>query len=101
MGGRALVVLLIGIFVISGTIFESITTSGSAMGSNVVTYYERLNTKNIAQAGVRMGLRQLANNPSWRAGFNQMDVMGGKVTVRATDVGFDGHPAIMISSYGV
>jgi len=48
-----------------------------------------------------MGLRRLADLPTWRAGFELMDVLNGKVSVAVLDTLFNGRKVVRISATGI
>jgi len=101
MGGKAIMVLFIGVVIISTKIFDTMNRSSADMSSNAEKTYLVSTAKNIAQTGVNMGLRQLANNRTWRTGLPDMDLMGGRVVVTASDTTFDGLAAVKVSAKSI
>jgi hypothetical protein len=101
MGGRALLVVITGVIVISATILLNITKSSNDISANFDKAYVRQVAKNIAQSGVNIGLRQLAGDKDWRTGFSLMNLMDGKVVVTASDETYKTKPAVMIMSIGI
>ncbi len=99
MQGRALIILLAGVIAIGGYIQYNTLQSSKKLAENVINYSARQAAQNIAQAGVYMGLRQLANNSSWRTGFTNLPLMGGKVTVRVIDTVFGGRNVVAVKAY--
>jgi hypothetical protein len=100
MGGKALLVMLAGVMMISVRIFLSITGATNDITANAEQAFLRQAAKNISQTGVNLGLRQLANTPSWRTGFPLMNMMLGKVLVTAKDTTYSGKPVVMIKGVG-
>ena len=98
MIGRAVIFVILAMFVIVGIITRQINASGKAQTENAVSYYQRQSGKNIAQTGVNMALRKYATDTTWRAGFasagSPMDLFDGKVYVTMSDVSFFGKPAL-------
>ncbi|MBI4536294.1 MAG: hypothetical protein HY708_08445 [Ignavibacteriae bacterium] len=101
MSGRALLITLAGIITLSATVFLNVTSSSSDISSNADGYFMRQTAQNIAQSGVNMALRQLADNRIWRTGFTMLDVFGGKLTVTLIDTFFTGKAAVKITSTGI
>jgi hypothetical protein len=101
MGGRALIVILVGVILLSSRMFMNITGTSTEITTNADKAFLRRSARNIAQSGLNIGLRQLANDPTWRAGFPLMDMMAGKVTVTVSETTFAGQQAIRISSVGM
>ncbi|TAK64028.1 MAG: hypothetical protein EPO24_03585 [Bacteroidetes bacterium] len=99
MQGRSLAILLTGTIAIGSYIQYNMLQSSNKLTQNVVNYTARQTTQNIAQTGVYMGLKQLALNKSWRAGFTNMPVMNGILTVRVVDTIFGGQSAIGVFAY--
>ena len=98
MYGRALLLTIFAMFVISMMITRTITRSSTAQTDNMVKFFEHVSAKNIAHDGINLALRQLAYNPKWRTGLNGMSVSGGKVTVTLLDTSFRTQPAIKVTS---
>jgi hypothetical protein len=101
MGGRAILIVIAGIVILSGSMFVNITQSTNDIATNGNSAYFRQGAKNIAQSGVNLGLRQLANNPAWRTGFPLMSALNGKMIVTATDITYAGKLAVQILSIGI
>ena len=101
MGGRALLVTLIGIMVLSASIFYSITRSSTDLMKNVDGYYSRQSAQNIAQSGVNLALRKLIVNRFWRTGFTLMSMLGGNVSLHLVDTTYQTRPALKIVSTGI
>ncbi len=101
MGGRALIVSLLGLMILSATIFFSITRSSSDLMKNVDKYFLRQSAQNIAQSGANIALRRLSGNKSWRTGFSMMDMFGGKLNVALVDTTFKSKYVIKVTSVGI
>ena len=101
MGGRALIVSLLGIMVLSVSIFLGITESSKDLMKNVDRYYLRQSAQNIAQSGVNVSLRRLAEDPGWRAGYSNMAMMNGTLFVRLVDTMFNSKAVVKIVSTGI
>jgi hypothetical protein len=100
MTGKGLIIVIAGVILISGLIFRNIFTNSDSLTKNMVNSYQRQVAYNIAQSGVNIGLRQLNNDPSWRTGYNLMDMLGGKVMVRVVDTIFNYQNVVSITSVG-
>ncbi|MBI3189848.1 MAG: hypothetical protein HYZ33_04300 [Ignavibacteriales bacterium] len=94
MQGRSLAIILSGVIAIGSYIQYNMLQSNKKLTQNIVNYTSRQMAQNIAQTGVYMGLRQLANNRAWRTGYTNLPLMGGTVTVRVVDTTFSGRTAI-------
>src|SRR5258708_33994996 len=97
MVGRALILTVIGMFIISMMITRSISRSSNAQSDNVVPQFTRVTGRNLAQSGVNLALRTLASHPSTRipASWTLSD---GKVSVSLADAHYRGRAAIQIIS---
>ena len=100
MSGRAIIIVVIGIIVVSSIIFYNIEAASTRITANFQNYYLRQTAQNIAQSGVNLGLRQLANDNTWRTGFSSLSIFGGNVKVRAFDTTFTGKSVVAISATG-
>ena len=98
MSGRAIIIVVTGIIIISSVIFYNIEAASTRITANFNDYYLRQNAQNVAQSGVNLALRQLANNRLWRAGFNSLSMLGGVVTVTAKDTVYRGVASVVLRS---
>ncbi|HEY6191642.1 MAG TPA: hypothetical protein VI215_04860 [Bacteroidota bacterium] len=101
MTGHAIIFTVVGVILISSLVMFNIESAGTSIAANFFGEYLNQSAQNIAQSGVNMGLRQLANNSSWRTGFPLMNLQGGKVIVTAADTTYLGVSAVMITSIGI
>src|SRR5258705_12714336 len=90
MSGRAIILLVVGIIVISGTILYRIEAASSAIVANSAGYAKKQSARNIAQSGVNLALRQLETNSAWRTGFTSLKMLSGTATVTIFDTSFEG-----------
>lgn len=90
MSGRAIILLVVGIIVISGTILYRIEAGSTAIVANSVGYYKKQSARNIAQTGVNLALRKLGSNSSWRTSSWVVNVFDGKTEVTAYDTSYAG-----------
>jgi hypothetical protein len=100
MSGRAIIIVVTGIIIISSVIFYNIEAASTRITANFNDYWLRQNAQNIAQSGVNLALRQLTNNRTWRTGFSNLAMLGGSVSVSATDTVYRGISSVMIRSVG-
>ncbi len=96
MQGRSLAIILSGVIAIGSYIQYNMLQSNKRLTENVLNYTSRQMAQNIAQTGVYMGLRKLAENRSWRTGYTNLPLMGGTVTVRVIDTTFNGRNVLGI-----
>ncbi|MDI6765583.1 MAG: hypothetical protein QME52_01975 [Bacteroidota bacterium] len=101
MPGRAIILVVAGVVIITGIILHRIEAASTNIAANFNNYFLQQTARNIAQSGVNLALRQLGYNRTWRAGFPQMSMLGGKVYVDVYDTMFAGIPAIGIRSTGI
>lgn len=101
MGGRALVVTLLGIMILSASVFYSITRSSEDLMRNVDKYFLRQSAQNIAQSGVNMALRKLSEDRTWRSGWPQLETMGGMLSVQLKDTLFKSRSVVRVVSTGI
>src|SRR5258708_1341587 len=97
MVGRALILTVIGMFIISMMITRTISRSSNAQSDNVFRQYCRVTGRNLAQSGVNLALRTLASNPSIRTPATWV-LSDGKVSVNLLDSHYRGRAAIQITS---
>ncbi len=100
MGGRALIVTLLGIMLLSASVFYSITRSSADLMKNVDQYYSRQSAQNIAQSGANLAIQRLSTDQTWRQGYTLMSMFGGNVTVRLVDTTFKSKQVVKIVSTG-
>src|ERR1051326_4360950 len=97
MVGRALILTVIGTFIISMMITRTISRSSNAQSDNVVRLFTRVTGRNLAQSGVNLALRTLASHPSRRTPAS-WTLSDGKVSVSLLDVHYRGRAAVQIVS---
>ena len=90
MSGRAIIIVVVGIMMISGTILYRIEAASTAIVANSTGYHKRQSSRNIAQSGVNLSLRQLESDRTWRKGFSSLNMLHGIVSVRVFDTTFVG-----------
>lgn len=100
MGGRALIVMITGIVIISATIFLNITARSTAISENADRNYYRIQARNIAQTGANLAMRQIEKTPTWTAGFDGISVMEGELSVSVANATYKGLQVIQITSIG-
>ncbi len=88
MVGRALILTIFGMFVVSTMFLRTIVRSTNTQNDNVVRYYQRSLGRDISQGGANLALRQLASNSLWRTGYSSLYLSGGRVSVTLSDVNF-------------
>jgi hypothetical protein len=101
MSGRAIIIIVVGIIVVSGIILYNIEAASISITQNVNRFYSGREAQNIAQSGVNVALGQLGNDREWRTGFSSMDMLGGKVSVIVSDSTWYGRNVIKIVSEGI
>src|SRR6266850_8345608 len=101
MSGKAIIIIVVGIVVVSGIVLYNIEAGSIAITRNVDRFFSGRAAQNIAQSGVNMALRQLANDKDWRAGFPSIDMLGGKGFVEVSDSTWYGKKVIKIVSIGI
>ena len=100
MSGRAIIIVVTGIIIISSIIFYNIEASSTKITANFNDYFLRQSAQNIAQSGVNLALRQLGTDRTWRTGFTNLSMLGGVVNVNARDTLYHGVNSIVIQSTG-
>jgi hypothetical protein len=101
MGGRAFLVILAGVILLSSRMFFNITWSSTDIAANAEASFAHRTARNIAQSGLNMSLRQLANDPTWRTGFPLTDMMSGKFTVSASETSYASQHVVQLVSIGI
>jgi hypothetical protein len=98
MSGKAIIVLVTGVIIITGTIMFNIEAASTRIVKNYTDYYMRQNTQNIAQSGVNLAITQIGKNRKWRAGYTDLPLVDGKVNVLVYDTKFDSIPVVAVKS---
>lgn len=101
MGGRALIIMIVGIVLISTNIFLQLTGASRNLAANTNRSYVREAAINIAQSGVSIGIRRLADDPTWRDGVPMMDLLGGNAIIAVRDTFYHARPAILVQCTGI
>ncbi len=95
MSGRAIILIVVGIIIISTTILFRIEAASTKIVANSTGYYKRQLARNIAQSGVNLGLRQLGSNRSYRTTGWSVGMFGGTCTITVFDTTFAGIDSIV------
>ena len=74
MSGRAIILIVVGILITSAVILYNIEAASTSIVANFNNEYLSQTAQNIAQTGVNMGLRQLANDGSWRISMMRISI---------------------------
>ncbi|HTK80761.1 MAG TPA: hypothetical protein VL633_00565 [Bacteroidota bacterium] len=103
MSGKALIIVVTGIIIVTSVILTTIGATSMRIVENVGQYYSRQSAQNIAQSGVNLAIRRLVNDQTWRANGApwELNMLGGKASIRAFDGSFDGVSAVCIQSIGI
>ncbi len=97
MFGRALLLTVLAMFVISMIITKDITRSTNMQNDNLVKYRQRVAGRNYAESGINLGLRKLAVTGLWRSPLTYtMD--GSTINVGFADTVFMSKSAVKITS---
>ena len=101
MGGRVLIFMIVGIVLISTNIFLQLTGASRNMSDNTNRTFAREAATNIAESGVGIGIRKLADDPFWRDDIPMMDLLGGNAIITVRDTLYHGKPAIQVRCTGI
>ncbi|MBI1804524.1 MAG: hypothetical protein HY033_12440 [Ignavibacteriae bacterium] len=97
MMGRALLFTILAMTLIFSIISVNMSRSTSIQSDNVARYFDRIHGRNLAQAGVNLGLRRLVYDRNSRASFTRT-VSGADVSVSFQDTFYGGRSAIKIAA---
>jgi len=97
MMGKALLFTILAMMLIFSLISVDMSRSTSIQSDNVTKYFDRLHGRNLAQAGVNMGLRRLVYNRNSRSSFTT-NFGGGGIVVSFEDAYYQGRSSIKITS---
>ena len=95
MSGRAIILVVAGIIIVSSIILYRIEAASSNIVANSAGYYKKQTARNIAQSGVNLALRQLENYRKWRTGFSSLSMLTGKASVTLFDTTFAGLDSVI------
>jgi len=98
MSGKAIIVLVTGVIIITGSIMFNIEAASTRIVKNFSDYYMRQNTQNYAQSGVNLALAELGTDRKWRTGFTDLKLVDGVVNVDVYDTFFDSIPVVAVRS---
>lgn len=98
MSGKAVLILVLGAAMAISIAFINISENSAQATDNMVRYYNQQNAFNIAQTGIHMSLRQLADSSSWRTGFSNINIFSGNLTTTLADTTLDSIDVVMITS---
>lgn len=101
MSGKAIMVVVAGLIVIATLIFFNVKASSTRITANFNEYYLRQTGQNIAQTGLNLALRKLANDKHWRSGFPLTTMMGGELKVDLMDSTYLSRKVVKIISVGI
>ncbi len=97
MMGRALLIMVIAMYVVSLMISKNVSRTLGLQNDNVFNYNGRISARNMAESGIQVGLRQLAYTRTSRATI--VRTMGGGVdSVMFKDTFYLGRSVVKISS---
>ena len=88
MGQQSFIIIALSSLLLSISIF-GFMDMWSDSSEISATQYAREQSLNIARRGVTIAMKRLRNSRTWRAGYTNMAVQGGTVSVRITDIGVD------------
>lgn len=100
MSGKAIIIVVSGVIIISATIMYNIEASSTRIVANYVDYYMRQSAQNVAHAGINLSMQKLRGDRTWRAGFSNLQTMGGSVSVRLSDVTYANFNCVEVFSVG-
>ncbi len=98
MSGKAIIVLVTGVIIITATIMFNIEAASTRLVKNFSDYYMRQHTQNLAQSGVNLALTEIGKDRKWREGFDGLKLSDGVVNVKVYDTHFDSVPVIAVHS---
>ena len=81
MGGKALLLVVMGFSLITMISDKDMNFSSTRTVDNMANYYLDMNAHNIAVSGANMGANQIFLDPTWTAGFNHVSFDGGTINV--------------------
>jgi len=100
MNPRALVIMIAGLMMISIKVFTQLAGSSQNISANVDNTYLREDARNIAETGVGIGIRKIANNPAWRDGIPSMNLFDGVASVTVQDTMYKGFSCVKVQCTG-
>ena len=83
MSGKAIIIIVVGIVVVSGIVLYNIEAGSIAITRNVDRFFSGRAAQNIAQSGVNMALRQLPITRTGERVFLQSICLAEKVSYRS------------------
>ncbi|MDZ7764085.1 MAG: hypothetical protein U5K00_06610 [Melioribacteraceae bacterium] len=100
MSGKAILILVLGIAGIISVAFINLAETSGQATNNMIGYYNKQSSQNIAQTGIHMALRELTDSNTWRNGYNNISLFSGNLTTALVDTTFDSLNVVKITSTG-
>ncbi len=101
MSGRALIIVVTGIIIITSVILYNISAASTKITANFNNYFLRQSAQNIAHSGANLCLRQVGNTRTYRTNGWAVDMLGGRAFMTIQDTNYGGYiNAIVIRSVG-
>jgi hypothetical protein len=100
MGGRALVIVVVGMMFNASIFMNRMNKATSETTLHTGRQFMLQQAQNLAHGGVNIALRRLMDDATWRSGFTNLNMIGGRVTVAVTDTVFDGTSVVAVHGFG-
>ncbi len=81
MGGKVSLLLILGFSGIFGLMGRSLLNFSNEASENFYNYYSGTRSHNIAVSGANMAANKLFIDKTWTAGFDDISIDGGSLTV--------------------
>jgi hypothetical protein len=81
MGGKAILLVVLGFSLIFLVMESNIVTTSGRTVDNMTDYYTSTNAHNIAVAGANVGANQVYLDPTWTTGYNNISFQDGSYSV--------------------
>lgn len=86
MGGKASLIVVLGLSMVFGTIALNLNERGLESDANFVDHYCEHRAHDIAVSGANMAASRIYFDPLWTDGFSNVDLFGGELDVTVTDL---------------
>jgi len=98
--GKMIILLVLGSYLIIGSIMRNNNNISNDSVQNVVDYYIKANAKHIASSGANLAVSNVFRNRFWRTGYNNINFSEGLIKVTLTDDAKLGVGGVRILSVG-
>ena len=100
MGGKVSLLLVLGFSGIFALMGRNLLSFSNEASQNFYDYFTRTRSHNIAVSGANMASNKLFLDKTWMAGWDDLSIDGGSLTVTVNIIDIDNRRIYSVGSYG-